>query len=293
MARQVTSSGKQASTKEYNGVRVVTPGKRNDKRVGKVARFVFHPSERRIVGFTVKRPDLLLMFHRKDSFVALDGFHIEDGRVMINDDPESSGAAAIKRLNLDWDNCVLWEGMPIITESGEFMGYVGNVVFDLGTGAVRSVEVDVGIANDAIVGKRAIPASLVKGFKRGLGCEHAREPGEDDPVDETVDSGAILVGNEALSIDTVGGAAAAAGEATAKAADKARKAVAEAKPKVDDAAKTAGKAVAEMKPKVNDAAKTASKAVDKGIFALGKQLGRTSGMFAAFKEEYDKARNDE
>ena len=37
------------------------------------------------------------------------------------------------------------------------------------------------------------------------------------------------------------------------------------------------------------AAKKTGKAVEAGSFAVGKQLGKASGMFAAFKEEYDKA----
>ncbi len=280
MARQLVSSKKQATTKEFVGVRVVTPGKNNDKRVGKVYRFVFHPTEKRIVGFMVKRPDLLLMFHRKDSFVALDGFRVEDGRVVINDEPAASGTAAIKRLGLDWDRCVFWTGMPILTEAGQLLGYVGSATFDRTTGAVSSIEVDAGVANDAIVGKRVIPSAMIKGFKQGIGEQYFQESSDDDkPFDETIALGAILVADEASSVGTTGGVASAAGEATAVAVDKARKAVSDAKPQVNDAAKTVGKA--------------AGKTVDKGVFALGKQLGRASGMFSAFKDEYNKARKDD
>ena len=55
----------------------VVGGKKGTKRIGKVKSCVFHPTERRCIGFIVKRPDLLWMFHRKDIFVALGGF--DDG----------------------------------------------------------------------------------------------------------------------------------------------------------------------------------------------------------------------
>ena len=88
-----------------------------ESRVGKVARFIFHPSEKRCVGFVVKRPDLALMFHRSDMFVPLDAFEVRDGAVYItNDSKDATGPAAVQRLGLNWDFCVMWEGMPLIKE---------------------------------------------------------------------------------------------------------------------------------------------------------------------------------
>lgn len=270
MAKLLSSNQKIVSTKEYTGVRVVGARKKNDKRIGKVGGFVFHPTEKRVVGFIVKRPDLLLMFHRKDSFVALDGFHIEDDRVMINDDKAATGNAAVKRLGLDWDNCVLWLGMPVVTKSQQMLGYVGSVLFDIHTGEVESLEVETGAINDAIVGRMTIPADMVKGFKRGVGAEIAPMD-ERGAAAEVAELGAILVDDAAAEIKTEGGAAAAAGEATAVAADKARKAV-------DNA-----------KPKVQEAKQATEAAVEKGIHATGKQIGKAQGMFGAFKDEYNKA----
>lgn len=273
MAKTVSASKKLVSTGDYVGVRVVCAGKKNDKRVGKVYRFVFHPTEKRVVGFLVKRPDLLLMFHRKDSFVALDGFRIEDGRVMINDDKAATGTAAVKRLNLDWDNCVLWVGMPVVTKAGTQLGYVGDVSFDIATGVVESFDVDMGAMNDAIVGKITIPATMVRGFKRGVGASLA-EVDERGQGDEVAELGAILVDDAAADIQAEGGAAAAAGEAAAVAADKAQKAVESAKPKVQEASRVAGEAV------------------EKGVHETGKQIGKSKKMFADFKEEFDKALNE-
>ena len=51
----------------------------------------------------------------------------------------------------------------------------------------------------------------------------------------------------------------------------------------------AGEATARAKAEGAKAAEKAGKAVDKGSRALGKQLGRTKGMFGAFVEEFKKA----
>ena len=44
------------------------------------------------------------------------------------------------------------------------------------------------------------------------------------------------------------------------------------------------------KPKASAAAQAAGDAAGKAAYATGRQLSRASGMFAAFKEEYDRAR---
>ena len=47
-----------ATTKELRKLRVIG-GKNGRKRIGKVRDCVFHPSERRCIGLTVRRPDFL------------------------------------------------------------------------------------------------------------------------------------------------------------------------------------------------------------------------------------------
>ena len=54
------------------------------KRVGRLVDVLFHPSEPRVVGFTVERPDLLLMIRRADRYVALDRAEILDDRVVVD-----------------------------------------------------------------------------------------------------------------------------------------------------------------------------------------------------------------
>lgn len=261
-----------ATTDDIAGSRVIVQGRKGkERRVGKVSRFVFHPKEKRIVGFLVKRPDLALMFHRKDLFVALDGYTVEDGRIVVDDDDGACGKRAEKSLGVDFDRCVLWSGMPVVTASGETLGVVGNVSFDRFSGSLVSLEVNDGAANDAIVGRRTVPADLVKGFRFGIGAplsDHGPDASERE--EEEVVRGAILVSDEAARIETEGGAADAAGKAAAKATEAVRS------------------AVSDLKPGVADATKAAGDAINKGAYATGRQIGRASGMFGAFKEEYRK-----
>ena len=249
----------------------VIGGKKGTKRIGKVRRFVFHPKEKRVVGFVVKRPDLLWMFRRKDLFVAVSGYEIEDGRIVVSNDPAATNRAACKALGVDWDACVLWVGLPVMTEDGDALGVVGSVTFDRKTGVVDSVTTDSGATANALLGKREIPASLVKGFRRGMGAALAQTGAEGEESEEVV-LGAILVAEEARDIAVEGGLAEKAGEATAVVVDKAHTAVDKAKPVASAAAKKTGEVV------------------NKGAYATGKQIAATKGMFSGFKEEYDKAR---
>ena len=286
---KVIAKGNLISTNDMTGMRVVAGPKL--KKMGKVRMFVFHPAAKRVLGFMVKRPDAALMFHRKDVFVGLDGFDIEDDgkTLVIHDDSDASGNKAIKALGVDWDECVIWVGMPLMTVGGTTLGYVGNVVFDRKTGAVASVESDAGVANDAIVGKRVIPAKMIKGFKRGQGMALA-PMGQYGEAEDDAELGAILVADEALDLATEGGVAEVAGKATAVATDKVKKASVEV---TDKAKKAAAEVQTKAKPTLDKAAKTAGKAVEKGAYATGKQIKAAGNMFGDFKEEFDKALNGE
>lgn len=266
-------ASKLITTHELTGIRVVG-GKNATKRIGKVRRFVFHPKEKRCVGFIVKRPDLLWMFRRKDKFVSIEGYDIVDGRIVVRNIPEATDKAACKALGVNWDECVLWVGLPVMTEDGTSLGMVGNVTFNRITGAVDSFDTDSGATANALLGKRTIPADLVKGFRRGMGAALAQVGSEGRETDEVV-LGAMLVDDAAKDLAAEGGVAEKAGAATAVAVDKVHSTVDKAKPVVSEAAKKTGEAV------------------NKGAYAAGKQIAATKGMFSGFKEEYDKARGAE
>lgn len=254
---------------ELRGVRVLG-GKNGTSHIGKVRRLVFHPRERRVVGFIVKRPDLALMFHRKDLFVSINGFDIVDGRVVVRQAPDATDKGACKALGIDWDTCVMWEGLPLMTESGETLGMVGTVAFDRETGAISTVTADAGATANTLLGTRVIPASYIKGFRRGIGVALVQqdEAGAEQDEDE-IELGAILVSDEAMKLVAEGSVAEKAGAATAVAVNKVNTTV---------------------KPAVTNAAKATTQAVGKGVRAVGKRAEETKDAFSGFKEEYDKAR---
>lgn len=254
---------------ELRGVRVLG-GKNGTSHIGKVRRLVFHPRERRVVGFIVKRPDLALMFHRKDLFVSINGFDIVDDRVVVRQTPDATDKGACKALGIDWGICVMWEGLPLMTESGETLGMVGTVTFDRETGAISTVTADAGATANTLLGTRVIPASYIRGFRRGIGVALVQqdEAGAEQDEDE-IELGAILVSDEAMKLVAEGSVAEKAGAATAVAVNKVNTTV---------------------KPAVTNAAKVTTQAVGKGVRAVGKRAEETKDAFSGFKEEYDKAR---
>ena len=191
--------------------------------------------------------------------------------MVIRDVPEATDRAACKSLGVNWDDCVLWVGLPVMTEDGQNFGMVGSVAFDRETGAVDSLETNSGATANALLGRRngaRLPDCRLQArhgqwpFRRRSGA------GEGDAVE----LGAILVADEAKDLPVEGGMAEKAGKATAVAMDKAHAAVDKVKPVVSE---TAGKA---------------GEAINKGAYATGKQISKTKTMFSDFKSEYDKAR---
>lgn len=259
-------------TKDLAG-KPVFDEKDSGKRIGKVSRFVFHPSEKRCIGFMVKRPDLLWMFPRKDLFVPLGAFTFTQKGV-IAQTSFTTGEAACKKWGINWDSCVFWEQLPLVTESGQLLGLVGSIAFNGVTGDICSISIDIGVASQALLGTQVVSADAIKGFRRKseltLTSEETKFLSE-----KTSFCGAIMASDEVANLEACGGAAEKAGKAVAVAANKAQSVVKKTKPIVDTATKKTGNAV------------------NKGAYAVGRQLSKSKTMFAAFKEEYDKARHED
>lgn len=171
------------------------------KRVGKVVDVIFRPDKPVAIGFVVARPDVLLIFRRKDLILALDRATVLADKVVV-DGKAAWGAAAAKRLGVSWDSAVIWRGMPVRTANGKALGYVRDAVIDENDGSVNGLGLTSGIAADVAVGTVDMPARLIKGW----------------------DGSAIVVEEEAKRIESDGGVAAVAGRATAVAQDRASKA---------------------------------------------------------------------
>ena len=205
-----------------------------------------------MVGYIVARPDLLFMIKRRDRFLAYDAFQLVDGRVVATIDKDSWDEPACERLGIDWDKCLIMEGMKLVTEAGDKVGIIDSAEYDEKTGKVISIQVGDGMASKAILGVSSIPIDLIVGHKKGQ----------------------VVARAAATDFQVEGGLAAKAGEQFAVASNVVAV-------KTDAAIKSA-------KEISNKAGKAAGSALDTGSKALGKQLGKTKGMFKAFKEEYQK-----
>lgn len=234
------------TTKEVRGVKVVRPNKpgkeytkdglpRHRRKIGKIYKTVFSPDGLRVVGFIVRRPDLLWMFKRPERFLALDALDVQDGLIVPSRGADSWDDRAIKRMDVDYDTCIIWEGIQVKTSDGANLGHVSEISFDEKTGDLNSLYLDDGGAARALIGAVEIPAELMVGYKKGM----------------------LVVKPEAADLLPSGGLAAKAGEATAKIGQEAREGAAKAgqaaSKAVDAGTYGIGKALGSMKRSVTGA----------------------------------------
>lgn len=277
------------STAQAQKLRVYVRNKKGKlKKYGKVHQVIFHPSKPLAIGIAVKRPDLLLMKKRDDRFVAFDRLKRIDEGLEVVDGADSWGTAACKRLGVDYDKCIIWDYMSVRTVSGTELGLIKDVRYDEQSRQVDSIDISPSAANRAILGASRIPVDMVKGYR----------------------DGAIVVADEAASLEEAGGLAAKAGEAwakgkhdasevRAKAQEKAEAAGQKAEEKASEGAYKAGQSIGKTRKDWNDAfdkheAKKAAEqesgdlsGIDKAANDLGKQLGKAGRMFKDFKKELD------
>lgn len=186
-------------------------------KLGKAHMAVFSPNGRKVVGFTVTRPDIVGMVKRPDAFVAVDSFRVlDDGTLYVTRSDDGMDDAARARLGVDWDACVMWTGMDAQTKGGKKLGYVSDAEFDPGTGAVKKFYVGDGGVARALVGSFEIPAAMVRGYSKGHMVV------DDAAADLELDGGVAAKAGEGYAKAKVKGAAAAqkAGKAAGEAVDK-------------------------------------------------------------------------
>lgn len=326
-------------TKNLHKLKVYVSTKKGKvKKYGKVHCLVFHPTKPKAVGIMVKRPDAAMMVQRKDRFVSLDkvGF-TDDGDILVElEDREAWDKDAAKRLGIDLDLCIIWDGMPVRNLQGVELGAISNIVIGDNL-RIQSVDISSGDVNRMLLGSADIGMDRLKGY------DHKAEAiVADVQPDEVEVSGGVAAkageawakgthklgqGQEAVSnraAENIEETAFAAGEAIGSIKEKASakaeelqlkekgaeltskagnainngayklgQAIGSLRADDDDAEeKTAARqsagAAASAAPKVEPAGEDGSVLESAGR-ALGKQLGKTKGMFHAFKEEFDKA----
>lgn len=298
------------------------------RKLGRLRAAVFTPDGKSVAGFVVKRPDVAGMVKRADAFVARDALERFDEKSLLVSRPEDGlDDAALARLELDWDRCVMWSGMDAKTTDGKSLGYISDAEYDEATGKVtRFFAADGGLAR-ALIGSFVIPVDMVRGYRDGLMIVDARgaSVGLDGGLAGAAGEGYARAKAGASEVGKKVGAA--AGEAVDKgsfalgrALGKAKRAISEATEPEDrppavpavpasdvrvekpveriaekSAAPRTGAKKAPAKTYAPAAKKTAPKKKpapstgDKVARAAGRQLSSFGKMFGSFKEEFDKA----
>ena len=149
----------------------------------------------------VRQSDIAGMIERPDRFVALDAIGVYEGAIAVDDVKGTYDAAAAKRLDINLDDCIIWVGMDVRTESGDVVGYCSDVEFKPRSGIVQTFYVTAGAASSVLVGDTQMPPTMLRGYA----------------------DGAMIVSDEVKSLGYSGGAAAKAAEASVAVGDKVKK----------------------------------------------------------------------
>ncbi len=148
------------------------------QKFGRVRAAVFSPDGKHVAGFVIKRPDVAGMVRRADAFVTWDSLTRMDEKNLLVSRPEDGlDDAALTRLDLDWDRCIMWSGMDAKTTEGKPLGYVSDAEYDEKTGRVtRFFTADGGMAR-ALIGSFVIEPDMVRGYRDGFMVVDVRDKG--------------------------------------------------------------------------------------------------------------------
>ena len=311
---------------ELQGMRVLQPRPEGakgrdgrpkpDRRLGKVGQLVFSPDGTHVVGILVRRPDVAGMIKRADVFCSLDGIErMGEGYLVVSREADRFDAAARRRLGIDWDRCILWAGMDVRTVSGKKLGFVSDVRFDLEEGRVAFLGVGEGSFSSSVLGLLEIPSGMLLGYDPA---------GDGSLVVKDAAASLALSGGVAAK---AGEATARLKERGREAQERAGEALDKAARRAGEAYESGTREVGRLAGRIRDAYREGAQnppetpevegvdvevsppdprrdrgaaqdpapeaapasGVDRAADAVGRQLGRTRGMFRAFKDEFDKA----
>lgn len=272
------------------------------QKIGRVHYFVF--SGKKCVGVLVKRPDVALMFRRKDIFAPIASINFQTKSIILNSDYEKQGNNFLKQNNIKLAQTFVYDGMTVQCENGTTLGCIDSVVCDA-AGSILSIQVSDGAASDKLLGLRTFSAELLVGMKKGTGAARlvSMEDGENEGV------GVFVVKDEAQGVTFRGGAAQKLAVGTVKAKNKAAETAVKAKDKAmpmvikgkdkaaDIAKKGAAKAREKATPIMEDGMGTTADFAESGVQVVKDKAGRDTEEikkgFQGFREEFKKAYSGE
>ena len=162
----------QISLREIYRIPVLTEGRKGKiKILGRVDDVLFDLEETVAVGFSVKRPWPGPLLGRKHShrYLALGALVpalLEDDENVFVLAPDTKMGQAPPGADRDfsWDRTVIFYGLPVYTTDLERLGKVSDALIRWDDGRLAGLEVSAGVASDATLGKRTLPASYVREF---------------------------------------------------------------------------------------------------------------------------------
>ena len=299
------------STSEYIGRQAyLTTNETDDqvtvKKLGRLHYFLFQKNL--CLGALIKRPDVALMFRRKDVFAPLKAINFQAKTIILDDDYEKQGEAFLKENKIKLSQTFVYDGMSVQCENGEALGCIDSVICDA-KGSLREILISDGATSDKLLGLRTIPADLIVGMKTGTGA--VRLVSTDGSDDEGV--GVFVVKDEAADVKMKGGATQKlavttikaknkAAESASKAAEIAIPAVAKgvskgAEKAADLAKKGAAKAKEKATPVLENGKAAAADLAEEGKARAKEKAEKNAEAFklgfSGFKEEFKKAYSGE
>lgn len=263
----------------HKKVYIPSTSKRKDvKKLGRVKDIVFTSDGRYLVGLSVKRPDVAGMIAREDVFVAIDSIVLEDNTIQVLNNIDALGIKAIARLNLNYDKCIIWLGMDVVTENNTSLGQIVDIDVDPNTYLINNIYASESGFSETLLGALEIPEYMVI----GLNNNH------------------MLLDDRACGIEPMGGVAKASAEVVVGIKDTTTKQVEKIDQALDSKAHELGVMIKDTQQAYSKAAGVPIKSEDcenkkdkttgdKFAYNVGKHLSQTKGMFSSFVDEYKKS----
>lgn len=135
------------------------------KSVGRLARALFDPSEPVLVGFEIRMRPFGYVLERPRRYVASAEVSVTSKQATLSERARLEKIGG-RRSGIDWEQVVVWQGMPVRTVSGSLLGEVKDAEVDE-SGAVSLLTLTRGATSDVAVGVREVPGESIVGFSNG------------------------------------------------------------------------------------------------------------------------------
>lgn len=146
----------------YQRVTVISTGDK-PKKLGKLHHFLLDCTLAQCVGILVLQPDVAGMLKRPDLYYAYTDCTFGDKLIEIRTRALSNKKAALQQ-GIDLESAVIAQGMDVVTQSGQELGYVTNIEL-ADNGSVEALFVSDGVLANSLVGAVKIEPQAVCSIK--------------------------------------------------------------------------------------------------------------------------------